>query len=277
MKDVDFTGSGVRDAVARASEMLNSNPMENRRILLFGGTSEGRELALSLVMRGWRVMVSVATEVGAEQLPAGLDGLKIHVGPMDHSEMTSLMSSWFDFVVDATHPYAVNISQHVRESASEVGLDYVRIIRPSIDFNDCVTASSVEEACWMVPSDGGNVLGTTGNRDITSYTVIEDYRNRVHVRVLPEQQSIDSCHAVGIDDDHIIAAKGPFSIEQNLEAIDSRNIRYMITKESGTAGGFPEKLEAARMRDVKVVVVSRPQDEDGVLPDELLNILRDRM
>lgn len=243
------------------------------RILLFGGTTEGRELAVELARRGWTVVVCVATQTGAEQLPSDDARLDVRTGRLGAEAMAALMDEGFYQVVDATHPYATAVSANVREAAGRAGIPYLRVLRPRIDYGDCPTAGSVEEACGMVSADGGNVLAATGNKEIAAYTVIEGYRERVFARVLPDPDSVESCREVGLPDDHIIAAQGPFSVQENREIIDGHAIRFMITKESGALGGFPEKLQAARETGCTLIIVRRPVDEDGVMPEEVPALL----
>lgn len=265
-----------RDEVTRqVSEMLHGVGFGNRRLLEFGGTTEGRELGVALAQGGWDVVVCVATKVGEEQLPTDIPTLHPHPGRLNPEKMQELMRTGFDIVIDATHPYATEVSANVRSSAEAVGLPYVRVIRPSIDYSDCPVAPSTAEACKMVPADGGNVLATTGNKEILAYQAIDGFAERVYARVLPDPDSVQSCIDAGLPADHVIGAQGPFTLEQNLQAIDDYGIEYMISKESGATGGFSEKLEAARERGITMIVVARPQDEDGVLPDELLSILSD--
>jgi precorrin-6x reductase len=78
------------------------------------------------------------------------------------------------------------------------------------------------------------------------------------VRVLPCQESIDICKKYAIDNNHIIAERGPFTVEQNIEIIKKYSIDVLVTKDSGIAGGVPEKLEAAKACGIKVVVIRKP-------------------
>jgi len=243
---------------------------ENAGMLLFGGTTEGRELASALTARGYPVTVCVATQTGAEQLPSDDPLMDVRIGRLDEAAMETLMGAGFARIVDATHPYATAVSANVRRAAFQANVPYTRIIRPRIDFGDCRTAESVEDACASVGSDGGTVLAATGNKEIWAYRVIPGFPERVFARVLPDEDSVESCRAAGLPDDHIITGQGPFSAEDNRALIEKHGIGIMITKESGAAGGFPEKLAAARDCGCAVIVVTRPQDEDGLLPDEFL-------
>lgn len=241
-----------------------------KRLLLFGGTTEGRELALAAAARGWDVTVSVATDYGAACVPEA-PGVTRHTGRLDEAAMEALMAG-FPLVVDATHPYAVAVSANVRAAAEAAGVPCLRLLRPESDHPGCRYAASVAEACTLVPP--GNVLATTGSKEIGCYRAIPDYQSRVYARVLPLETSVADCRAAGLPEDHILAARGPFSLEDNLAAIDRYHIRSLITKDGGAAGGFPEKLEAARLRDVAVILVRRPR-EDGLSMGEILERLED--
>ena len=243
-----------------------------RRLLLFGGTTEGRELALAAANLGWQVTLCVATDYGAECVPEA-DGITIHTGRLDEAAMEALMGDGFTVAVDATHPYAVAVSANIRAAAEKTGLPLWRLLRAESEHPDCRYADSVAEACTMVPE--GNVLAATGSKEIAAYTVIPDYQNRVYARVLPLESSLNDCHKAGLDDGHILAAKGPFSLETNMETMERYHICSMITKDGGAAGGFPEKLEAARRCGVAVILVRRPV-EDGSTMEEILKRLEAR-
>lgn len=88
-------------------------------VLLFGGTGEGRELAGWLLVRGIPCTVCVATEYGETLLPAGVEA---HVGRMDQAAMETQMAAGYDVVVDATHPYAAEVTQNIRAAARAAGL-----------------------------------------------------------------------------------------------------------------------------------------------------------
>ena len=90
--------------------------------------------------------------------------------------------------------------------------------------------------------------------------------------MLDEQSSIDACLSVGIPQSHILAKNGPFSLEENLADIDACNAAVLITKDSGQAGGYPEKLAACRERGVAMIVIERPYEE-GVSVTEALEMI----
>ncbi len=227
-----------------------------KKLLLFGGTTEGRQLALDATAMGFSVTVCVATEYGKDCLPP--DGLAVHMGRLTTEEMVALMAQDFHLVLDATHPYATVVSRNIKSACGLAQLPYLRFLRPECEHPGCIYAESVANACQMVPE--GNVLLATGSKEVSCATAISDYKNRVFARVLPVESSLEACHSIGLDDFHILAGKGPFSTESNVETMKTHKICSMITKDSGPSGGFPEKLEAAKQCHVQVIVVRRPKD-----------------
>ncbi len=127
---------------------------------------------------------------------------------------------------------------------------------------------------------GKPVLLTIGAKNIAPYAVQAKQKGiPLAVRVLPEPSSLDACRKNGIPEERIVAKRGPFSVEENRETIKRYDIGVMVTKESGAAGGFAEKIEAARIEDCTVIVVSRPpapvEEETFDNIDELLRHVRD--
>lgn len=243
-------------------------------VLIFGGTAEGRLLAEIALSARRPVTICVATDVGSSFLPAGAPGLTISQGRLDIPEMEALMGSKnFAFVLDATHPYAVVVSQNLRLAAQNMGLPYYRLLREEGDYEGCLVAASVAEACAMVSP--GNVLAVTGSKEISAYTLIEDFDNRVYARVLPAPASVEACLEVGLSPDHILAATGPFSVDENVETLRRLRIKTMITKDGGARGGFGEKREAARICGVQVIVVGRPTEPEGLSFDAIEAMLKE--
>ena len=235
-------------------------------ILLFGGTGEGRELTNLLANAGMQVCVSVATERGLADFSLDDPRVTFRMGALTHEEKVQLMAG-FDVVIDATHPYAQSISGHVRAAAAEAGVPYLRVLRPLGDTEGCLVADTLEAAMALVPPEG-NVLATTGAKEVHLYRALPAYQERLIARVLNDEGSVEKCRAIGLPEEHILAGRGPFSQEDNEAVIRQFNIKTLVTKESGAAGGYPEKLAAARACGATIVVVARPVEEDGLSVDQ---------
>ena len=119
----------------------------------------------------------------------------------------------------------------------------------------------------------GPILLTTGTKDLGVFCeAIRDYRRRLFARILPSVPSLERALAAGLDASRLVCIQGPASIEMNLATIHEFGIRHLVTKESGTVGGFPEKVEAARSAGIELWVIRRPADE-GVTLEEALRLL----
>jgi precorrin-6A/cobalt-precorrin-6A reductase len=243
------------------------------KLLVFAGTTEGRELAEAAARLGWDVTASVATEYGAGFFaPAG--HLQVREGRLDEGQMEKLLAEGdFALVVDATHPYAVEVSRNLRAAAKAAGAPYLRLLRPESEAPSCLFFDTLPEAARAAGARPGNILAATGANQIAAYAEIPDFAARVYARVLPTEESRARCLAAGLPEEHIIAAMGPFGVEQNVRDLSAHKIASLVTKDGGAAGGFPEKLEAAGRCGAAVFVVRRPRDE-GLSYDEVLEIIR---
>ena len=98
------------------------------KIILYGGTSEGRILAGRLAGQGHEITVSVATDVGAEELLREGNKMQILVGRMDTVEMEAVIEK-YDICIDATHPYAVEATANIKAACEKTGIGYIRLLR----------------------------------------------------------------------------------------------------------------------------------------------------
>lgn len=222
---------------------------------------------------GYDVTVSVATPYGGT-LAGEQPGLRVRVGRLDTAQMALLLADGgFGAVIDATHPYAVEVSRNIRAACAAAQVRCVRLLRRESGAAGFGRFGTLAEAVAAAGRCPGNLLATTGSKEIGLYAAVPEFRSRVFARVLPVGGSIEACRAAGLDDAHIIAARGPFSTAQNLRDLRAHEIRLLVTKDGGGAGGFAEKLEAAKVCGVRVFVVRRPPDE-GLSYDEVLELLR---
>ncbi|MBR3195561.1 MAG: precorrin-6A reductase [Clostridia bacterium] len=241
------------------------------RILIFGGTTEGRLLARELNSMGHAVTVSVATPLGAEELN-GTD-CAVRTGRLDAEEMADLVSG-YDLVIDATHPFAREVSRNIREACERHGVGLRRVLRGESDTGEGLYFDSHEQAAAYLAAQEGNVLLTTGAKELAAYGDIE--RERLYPRVLPAHGSLEACEKAGIPHRNVIAMQGPFTKEMNLALIRQYDIRYLVTKDSGEAGGFAQKKEAALTAGIGFVVIRRPHEE-GLTVQEMLRELEGKI
>lgn len=248
------------------------------KLVLFGGTIEGRKLTEALRGRDIQVWASVATEYGETLLDEG-ENIRILVGRKDGQEMAKLLRDIGpSLCVDATHPYAAQVTETIREACRETGTAYLRLLR-SEDHEgaeDCIFVEDTEAAVRYLNGTEGNVLLTVGSKELAQYTAVENYDERLFARVLPLPKVVEQCAQLGFTGRNLICMQGPFTQEINEAMLQMLGARYLVTKDTGAAGGFPEKLRAAKAKGVKVIVVRRPLEEEGVSLQECLSILKSR-
>lgn len=267
-----------------------------RPVLLFGGTTEGRELAARLAGRGQRTILCVATDYGREVLEPELLAnpcLDVRIGRMDAEEMRRLiLEEEPGLVVDATHPYADQVTRNVREACEKTGREYLRCLRPrsgeesSGDMGlrsgekspgdmrprsgaespegGVVRVPSVQAAVEWLAARDGNILVTTGSKELAAFSQLPDFATRVYARVLPTLPSLSACLDQGLSGRHIIAMQGPFSEETNRSQLAEFNCRFLVTKDTGDNGGFREKVRAAGEAGAVALVIDRPETERGL-------------
>lgn len=234
------------------------------KVLIFGGTTEGRELSEFCSENGIDAVSSVATELGAELLPRG----RVTVGRLDAEQMAELIGRGFSIVADATHPYAVEASANIRAACEKAGAAYYRVVREGCLIKYGEAVSDMEQLIGLLNALPGNILSTLGSKEAAALTKVSDYSRRVWLRILPNSENIEHCVSLGFDKAKIIAQKGPFSLEENTEHIKKSGAAVLVTKNSGNAGGYPEKVMAARECSIKLVTLGRPV-ENGVSLEEM--------
>lgn len=244
------------------------------RILLFGGTAEGRALAEYCAAEGIPVLVSTATDYGGALLPVS-PYVHILSGRMAFAEMVSLIRErGVKLVLDATHPFAEAVTVNIRAACTECGISYVRVLRESgtpADFGLYFDGIG-DIVNYLREHNDGNILITTGSKALSAFCRLPDFAERCTVRVLAADGITESCVMLGFPQERIIAAKGPFTEEDNCRLLRQCGARYLVTKESGRAGGFTEKISAARQCGALPLIVRRPR-ESGVSLSEAKQLL----
>ena len=257
--------------------------MESRmkKIVIFAGTTEGRRLSEILADAGITHTVCVATEYGEivmrEQTDAETARTKeqpfvsLHRGRMDREQMEEfLRNEGYEIVVDATHPYARVVTENIqsavntlrtteRETQFPIYLRLEREIAETPEAEDPAVSiryfESNADCAKALENTEGNILLTTGSKELATYCASGRLHDRLYVRILPGRESLELCMEQGIKGRQILALQGPFSTEMNVAILKQYDIRHMVTKNSGRTGGYQEKLEAAKMLGIPVYVI----------------------
>lgn len=248
-------------------------------VFIFSGTTEGRSLATWLASKGVMVHVRVATDYGADVMEPN-DNIDVQVGSCGGAEGIAkvISENMYEIVVDATHPYATTVSKHIREGCQRAGAEYIRLRREDSDVSDddIVTVDNVSDAVDYLKDREGVILAATGSKELDRYTSIPDYRERVVARVLSTMESVKRAVELGFEGRNLICAQGPFTEDINYATLKQIDARYLVTKDSGTVGGYEEKVRAARRAGVTVVLVRKP-DDSGHPYCEVVSMLEQRL
>lgn len=230
-------------------------------ILLLGGTGETAAIATPLAEAGFNVLVSTVTD---NELNVG-DHPRItrRIGRLDVNGISAIvLECGVSALVDATHPFAEAASAVAKEAAEEVCVPYIAFVRPRTDYDyeRIEYAKNHNEAAETAFSHDKPVLLTTGSRNLAQYVAVAQNKNlELYARVLPHAESTAACRDAGLDEKNVITGRGPFSTQANVELIKKYGIGIIVSKDSGKEGGVIEKIEAARLTGIRVVMVERPQ------------------
>lgn len=243
-------------------------------VIVFAGTTEGYSIGRFLERHKIPSVICTATEYGAS-LVQGDDLVTVRAGRMDADQMTAFFSEENPrLVIDATHPYADLATENIRNACKAAAVSYIRVLR-SEGGTDCdeIRAATAGEAAEFLSGTSGNILVTTGSKELAVFTGIPDFQKRVYARVLPLPGVLESCLKLGFGPDHLICMQGPFSMKMNAAMLRQYNCSYLVTKDSGAAGGFQEKIGAARECGASAVVIGRPVREEGITVFECRRLL----
>ena len=259
-----------------------------KNILLFAGTTEGRLLAEYLIHQPVSLHVCVATEYGEKLLPSA-PSMTVSSHRMDAHEMVDFINGrHFDLVLDATHPYAIEVSANISDACKKTQVPYLRILRDCQASADVLSGTgkpsemfvdTTEQAIDFLNHQEGPVFLTTGSKTLPDFMQMTNASERLFVRILPNAEMLSACAALGLPSSHIFCMQGPFDISMNTATIQhickrwekdhpdstlTETPLYMVTKQSGRTGGFDEKLEAAAQAQIPVLIIGSPAREKGL-------------
>jgi precorrin-3B C17-methyltransferase len=271
-----FTPRGYSDW---ASGVMGSVPeLPSNAVWVFSGTSDGNALARELGQDYGPIVISTASEYGAELAREQCAGVTVWSGRQGMDlRRRALHASQARAIVDATHPYAQQMSEQLIAVADEVGLPYIRYERPGgldptsgrglgakchdgLEHNAAVLCESAAEAADRAIAIGRRIFLTTGSKDLPTFLQAPHANEREwFLRLTPEPALIRRAIELGVPRDHIIAMQGPFSEAFNRALWRDQRIDCVITKDSGEAGGFSAKVQAAAALGIALLVIRRPR------------------
>lgn len=219
------------------------------RILVFGGTGDAIDLANGLVRHGHQVTTSLAGRTRKPRLPNG----HIHKGGFGGTQglVDFINRNGFEFIVDATHPFAAQMSTHIVDACVEMNMPMLRVVREAWQANvddDWQHVSSIEAAAKQLPS-GAHVLVTVGRQHIEPMVLRDDCK--IFIRAIEHPEVILPSHVC------VILERPPFRLSDEMAFMREHEITHLVSKNAG-GDQTAAKLEAARMVGAKVIMIERP-------------------
>jgi precorrin-6A/cobalt-precorrin-6A reductase len=216
------------------------------RVLLLGGTGEARRLAARLTPEH-DVISSLAGRVAAPALPAG----RTRVGGFGGTDGLAawLATERIDAVVDATHPFAAEITAAAVTATARTGVPLLVLRRPGWTEAPGDDWRRVPSLAAAAEPPGERVFLTTGRDGLPVFA--GDVRRWFLVR------SVDPPPPPLPPRSTVLLARGPYTVDGELELMRHHAVDVLVTKDSGgemTAA----KLTAARLLGLPVVMVDRP-------------------
>lgn len=224
-------------------------------ILVLGGTAEARAVAAGLHAGGIAVTTSLAGRVSRPRLPVG----EVRIGGFGGPQALAgwLRDHGVAAVIDATHPFAQRISASAAAACAAAAVPRLRLERPGWTERPGDRWTWVDDppgAAAAVSERGGRVFLTTGRQGLPAFAGVESAWFLIRC-VDPPDPPLPRSHELVLD-------RGPYTLEGELALIDRHRIDLIVTKDSG--GRLTEaKLDAARARDLEVIVVRRPPAPGG--------------
>lgn len=231
---------------------------DRRKVLILGGTREARELALMLSADPrFSVVTSLAgatnqpAEISGEVRRGGFGGVD---GLVDYLRMNRVK-----ILVDATHPFAGNISQNAAEACKGADVERLTVLRPPwlpVLGDRWIKVSDVSEAANCLSEIGSRIFLTIGRQEIKAFEVCRDNWFLIRTIDPPEKPfALPSCE--------VLLARGPFEVDAEMRLFSSYGIEGVVAKNSGGSDTYA-KIEAARAMNLPVVIIDRPPAPSGL-------------
>lgn len=240
--------------------MLSLKDTRKGRFWVIGGTQESVVVVEKIVQSGFPCTVTVTTST-ALALYCENSLLRCLAGKILASEMGAfLKEEEIVGIVDASHPYAVNVSQGAIALSRQYNLPYLRYERASIPSLPSKTIRELKNWETLLKGDylrGQRVLLTVGYKSLPLFQSWQD-RCTLFARILPSVASLETSLEAGFTPDRLICLRPPISAELEKALWQQWDISCVVTKASGKAGGENVKREVAEALGIPLIVIQRP-------------------
>ena len=258
---------------------------DRRHLYVLGGTGFARRLATDLESAGYAVRLSVATSLGADEVErhaaeAGRFSGGLQVGRLSSTALADELRDWHaQALVDATHPYAVDVSRAAVDAARAADIPLLRASRPDWSPADAGgdrgddPRSGASRVRWFASADelAAALLAQNAHPFFTvGVKGLRDFAGRgldLAARVLPTAESVTGALEAGVPPQKLVAAYPPYDAGFTVACLRQLQCDVIVSKESGREGGLDEKLAAAQAAGAELFVLARPADEPSSTAD----------
>jgi precorrin-6A/cobalt-precorrin-6A reductase len=231
--------------------MIDSQGSAMTRILLLGGTTEASLLARALAGSG---MAAVYSYAGRTAAPVA-QPLPVRIGGFGGAEglLAYLKAEGISHVVDATHPFAAQMSRNAVAACAEAGVPLAALERPAwqaVTGDSWAHVPDISAAVAALPDSPARVFLAIGKQTLAPFAAKPQHHYLLRLVDPPEG-------ALPLPDAVAVIARGPFDLASDLALLRAHHISHIVAKNAGGAGASA-KLEAARILGLPVVLIDRP-------------------
>ncbi len=239
------------------------------KILILGGTKDARDIAELLVAQGLDVTSSLAGVTQTPTLPAG----NVRIGGFGGTNglRAYLVKKNITILIDATHPYAVQISRNATDAVKGLDIQHFRFERPPWlprEGERWIAAKSADDAAELLPP-GARVLLTIGRKEIAPFVSRHDLMGVIRTIELPLEPIPPNWK--------LVQERPPYLLEKEISCLTANSTTHLVTKNAGGMETF-SKLAAAHLLGADVIMIERPHKYSGSVfhsTQEILRIVKD--
>jgi precorrin-6A/cobalt-precorrin-6A reductase len=245
-----------------------------KRLLILGGTGDAVALANQAInLLELTVITSLA---GRTSLPKQLVG-EVRIGGFggEAGLIDYLRAEQIDLLIDATHPFAAQISWNAAGAAKQVRIPWLMLIRPAwekLPQDNWIEVDSVEVSVSMIPTDAQRIFLTIGRQQLAPFASLTDRWCLIRSIDPPDPD-------IQLPPGELLLDRGPFSLEQELRLLQDYRIDAIVSKNSGGDATYA-KILAARELGLPIVMVQRSITPQGEVVRDVacaIQWLRDRL
>lgn len=230
--------------------------VKTKRVLILGGTDQGWQLAAqAATIPELEVFFSLAGRTRQPMIPiiqTRIGGFGGMTGLRDYLQQEKI-----DFLINATHPFATQISQNAAIAAESLIMPYLRLLRPAwqkSEQDNWIEVESYEAAVSILSPLAQRVFLSIGRQELAVFSTLPDHWFLMR---MVEPPSPTFC-----PQGKVILERGPFNLVQERSLLQTYKIEAIVSKNSGGNATYP-KILAARELEIPVVMVQRPELERG--------------